>query len=110
MALVSVDEMETKSVTVLTTFQLASTTFTAMVKGVFAICAAGGPVLPVDVPGAAFSPGTSSCSFVDALELITMLSEVAPINPVAVKLRVVVPALRQLKSVNATRPSEATIL
>src|SRR2546422_6078498 len=35
-------------------------------KAVSAVCAVGDPVLPVAVPGAAVSPGTSNCSFTNA--------------------------------------------
>ena len=47
----------------LTTFQLASTALTVTLKDVPAVCAAGVPVFPVAVPGAAVSPGTSIWSF-----------------------------------------------
>src|SRR5436190_2592046 len=56
----------------LTTFQLASTALTVTLKAVPAICAAGVPVLPVALPGAAISPGTTSCSFVKAPALTVM--------------------------------------
>src|SRR5439155_25168056 len=48
-------------VTVLTTFQLASTALTVTLKAVPAPAEAGTPSLPVALPGAAVSPGTSSC-------------------------------------------------
>ena len=54
---------------VLTTFQFASTALTETLKAVPAVCAAGVPVLPVAVPGAAVSPGASSCSFTNVPEL-----------------------------------------
>src|SRR5947207_2102506 len=54
------------SVIVLTNSHLASTALTVTVKGVPAVWALGVPVLPVPVPGAAVSPGTRSCSFVNA--------------------------------------------
>src|SRR6266853_4643331 len=56
----------TVSLTVLTTFQLASTAFTVTLNGVPAVCALGVPVLPLTVPGAAVSPGTNICSFTKA--------------------------------------------
>src|SRR2546427_106731 len=57
--------MPTVSV-LLTTFQFASTALTVTVKAVPAVCAVGVPVLPLAVPGAAVSPGISTCSFVNA--------------------------------------------
>ena len=50
----------------LTRFHCASTDRIVTVKTVPAVCAVGVPVLPVAVPGAAVSPGISSCSFVNA--------------------------------------------
>ena len=44
----------------LTRFQLASTALTVTLKAVPAVCGSGVPVLPLAVPGAAVSPGTSS--------------------------------------------------
>src|SRR6059036_2119805 len=49
----------------LTTFQFASTAFTVTVNATPAVRAVGVPVFPLTVPGAAVSPGTSSCSFVN---------------------------------------------
>src|SRR5437870_832301 len=60
-ALVSVQVMPTMSL-VLTTFQLASTALTVTLNAVPAVSAVGLPVLPVELPGDAVSPGTSSCS------------------------------------------------
>src|SRR5882672_11251518 len=54
---------------VLTTFQFASTALTVTLKAVPAVCAEGVPVLPLVVPGAAVSPGASSCSFTNVPEL-----------------------------------------
>src|SRR6266550_2035859 len=62
-ALLSEDVMPTLSPTVLTTFQLASTALTVTLKAVPAVSAVGVPVLPLEVPGAAVSPGTSNCNF-----------------------------------------------
>src|SRR5207244_13245303 len=53
---------------VVTLFQFASTAFTVTVNDDPADRALGLPVLPLpllDVPGAAVSPGTRSCSFVN---------------------------------------------
>src|SRR6185503_17092441 len=56
----------------LTTFQVASTALTVTLKAVPAICAAGVPVLPLALPGAAVSPGTSSCIFTNVPALTVM--------------------------------------
>src|SRR5207237_3082957 len=65
-ALTSLEVIPAMSLIVLTKFQLASTALTVTVKGVPAVWAVGVPVLPVPVPGAAVSPDTRSCSFVNA--------------------------------------------
>src|SRR5438046_1464593 len=46
---------------VLITFQFASTALTVTLKAVPAVRAVGVPVLPVELPGTAVSPGTTSC-------------------------------------------------
>ena len=71
-AFVSLEVMPTASATLVTTFQLASTALTVTLKAVPAVRAVGVPVLPRLVPGAAVSPGTSNCSFVNAPELTGM--------------------------------------
>ena len=65
-AFASLDVMRTVSATELTRFQFASTAFTVTVNAVPAVRAVGVPVLPVAVPGAAVSPGSRICSFVNA--------------------------------------------
>src|SRR5205823_13083203 len=55
-ALTSLDVIAAVSV-LLTTFQFASTAFTVTLNALPAVCAAGEPVLPLAVPGAAVSPG-----------------------------------------------------
>src|SRR5439155_26702739 len=62
----SVEVIATVSVTVFTWFQLASTPRTVTVKAVPAVCEVGVPVLPLVVPGAAVSPGTTDCNFTNA--------------------------------------------
>src|ERR1051326_5855874 len=52
----------TTSVAAEITFQFVSTALTVMVNGVCAYWVMGVPVFPVELPGAAVSPGTSSCS------------------------------------------------
>src|SRR6266581_4200886 len=64
-ALESLEVIPTVSV-LLTTFQLASTALTVTLKAVPAVRAVAVPVLPVAVPGAAVSPGTSNCNFTNA--------------------------------------------
>src|ERR1700720_1612759 len=64
-AFASLEVIETWSVTVLTRFQFASTAFAVTLKAVPAVSAVGVPVLPLALPGAAVSPGTNNCSFVN---------------------------------------------
>src|SRR6267378_8258514 len=59
----AVEVRPTVSLTVLTTFQFASTAFTVTLNAVPAVCALGAPVLPVAEPGAEVSPGANNCSF-----------------------------------------------
>ncbi len=64
-AFASLDVMATVSF-VLITFQFASTALTVIVNAAPAVCDVGEPVLPVAVPGAALSPGASTCSLASA--------------------------------------------
>src|SRR6185503_6084626 len=64
-ALESLDVIPTVWV-LLTRFQLESTELTVTLYGVPADRAEGVPVLPLAVPGAAVSPGTSNCNFTKA--------------------------------------------
>src|SRR5439155_1300763 len=89
-ALASVEVISTVSLTALTTFQKLSTALTVMLKAVAAVLEVGVPLLPVALPGAAVSPGTSNWSFAKAAGLTTMLPEVAVVRPVAVKFSVIV--------------------
>lgn len=57
-AFTSLDVIRTVSVE-LTAFQFESTALTVTDSGAPTVCAVGAPVLPVTVPGAAVSPGTS---------------------------------------------------
>ena len=52
--------------------------------------ALGMPVLPLAVPGAVVSPGTSSCNWVKAAGLIRILAEVTLVRPLLLKLRLIV--------------------
>ena len=64
-ALLSLEVIPTVSL-VLTRFQFASTALTVTMKEVPAVWAMAVPVLPVPVPAAALSPGTSNCSLAKA--------------------------------------------
>ena len=59
-AAASLELRPTKSVAVATLFQFASTALTVTEKDSPRFCCEGEPVLPVAVPGAAVSPGTSN--------------------------------------------------
>ena len=48
----------------LMTVQALSTALTVTVKGLPTVCGSGVPVLPVEVPGAAVSPGIKTCNLV----------------------------------------------
>src|SRR5207249_1358451 len=89
-ALASLEVIPTVSVMVLTTFQKLSTALAVMLKAVPAVLEVGVPVLPLALPGAAVSPGTSNWSFAKAAGLTTTLTEVALFRPLAVKLSVIV--------------------
>src|SRR5262249_50945280 len=72
-AFASLEVIETVSL-VLIKFQFASTALTVTLKAVPAVSASGVPVLPELVPGAAVSPGTSTCSLAKAAAL-TVIAE-----------------------------------
>src|SRR5216117_2501199 len=94
-ALPSVAVRPTVCVTLLTTFQSASTALTVTLKAAPELRAVGVPVLPVVVPGAAVSPGTSICSFTNA-PAVTVSSWVALVKPLLAAVIVGVPALGSL--------------
>src|SRR5204862_5014151 len=71
----SEDVMATVSVAE-TGFQSASTALTVTVNADPSSCALGLPVLPVELPGEAVSPGTRSWSFVKAPALTVIEGEV----------------------------------
>src|SRR2546425_3990107 len=83
-AVVSLEVMPTRSVTELTRFHRASTALMVTITSVPANCALGVPVLPVALPGAAVSPSTSNCSFVNAPTFTVTLALVPAGNPLAV--------------------------
>src|SRR5574341_1742888 len=67
----------TKSETVFTKFQYASTAFTVTLNAAPAVWALGVPTLPVALPGAADSPGASTCSFAN-VAAFTVTAELVP--------------------------------
>src|SRR5258708_9562544 len=73
-----------------TTFQKASTALTVRLNAVPAACVEGVPVFPVNVPGAALSPGASTCNWIKAAGLTTTLLDVVPVSPVALKAMLIV--------------------
>src|SRR5260221_9374564 len=94
-ALASLEVMPATSL-VLIKFQFASTALTVTLKGVPAVCAVDAPVLPVAVPGAASSPGTSNCSFAKAPTFTViegLVDEVLEISVVSVAVTVQVPTV-----------------
>src|SRR5262245_27717644 len=82
-ALVAEAVMPTVSVIVSTTFQLASTALTITLNGVPADCGLGVPVLPLAVPGAAISPGTSNWSLLNTAALTANEALTALLKPLA---------------------------
>src|SRR5437763_494869 len=96
----------------LTRFQLASTALTVAVNGVPAVWAMGVPVLPVAVPGAAVSPGSSSWSFAKAPVLTVkeglVLAVLVP-SVVSVLVIVAVPAVFSV-TLNALVPAPKAAL
>ena len=72
----------TTSVAPLTIFQLASTALTVTLNALPAVCVVGVPDLPLTVPGAAVSPGTSNWSLANEPALTAMEGLV----PVAIAL------------------------
>src|SRR3989442_1417376 len=111
-ALLSVLLIVTLVVAVLTTFQLASTALTTipLAIAVPAVCAVGvAAVLPVEVPGAATSPGNRICSFVTApaftvtLPLVLAVRAAAASVAVTVRVPVVLKVKLDKVAVPATR-------
>ena len=63
--------------------------------------------MPLVVPGAAFSPGTSNCSLLKAAAETTIFDEVAPARPLAAKSIVMLLATLCDRLVKLTRPFTA---
>src|SRR6266568_1303149 len=91
----SVEVMAAVSVTVLARFQLASTALTVTLNGPATFWLIGVPVLPEAVPGAADSPGASSCSLVNAPTLTAIDGLVLAVIPAWVRGRSEIRCARQ---------------
>src|SRR5438552_37462 len=107
-ALLSEALIPTVSVTVLTAFQLASTALTVTVKALPAACAAGVPVFPMALPGAAVSPGARICSLVNGPELTITEGLVLAVIPVCVTSEAATVALPAVFSVKLKLPVPLT--
>ena len=94
-AIGSLEERRTESAIELTRFQFASTAFTVVLNATPAVRAAGVPVFPLAVPGAAVSPGTRSWSFVKAPAFtVNVLLVPFAVPPVWVAVMVLLSPLR----------------
>src|SRR5690348_18421138 len=80
LALLSLEVMWTVSF-VLTRFQLASTALTVTLNAVPEVWVVAVPVLPEAVPGAAVSPGVSTCSLTKAPGLTVIAGLVLAVMP-----------------------------
>src|SRR6266404_369178 len=109
-ALMSLELRPTVSLTLLTRFQKASTALTVTAKLLPTIWPLGVPVLPLAVPGAALSPGTSNCNWAKAAGLTRMLAEAALVRPLLEKLRLTVLATLCERLTNVTTPFTAVAL
>src|SRR6266704_3849442 len=97
-ALLSLEAMATVSLVTIK-FHEASTALTVTLKAAQALCAVGAPVLPVLVPGAAVSPGMSTCSLANAPALTVMGGLVLPVMAALVTseaVNVALPAVLKL--------------
>lgn len=72
-------------------FHTSSTALTITLKGTPTVCTVGMPVLPTDVPGAATSPGSSSCSLAKGPTITAKLLLVTLIAPLLAVMTFVVP-------------------
>ena len=112
-AFTSEDVSPARSVTELTTFQLASTAFSVTLKAAPAVCAPGVPFFPAAVPGAAVSPGTNNCMLANApavtvMDGLVFVVFVASVTSAAVTVRVpAVFAVRTKLAVPETRAAFA---
>ncbi len=80
---------------------------TVTLKGVAALSELGVPLLPLLVPGAAASPGASSCNLLKAPGLTTTLAEVAAARPLLAKSMLMVVATLCERLVKLTTPLTA---
>ena len=81
------------------------------VNGVPSVCAVGVPVLPVVVPGAAVSPGTSTWSLANAVALTLKAALVCVTDPLRLHVATSTyptPALSILQPLKAIVPVEAS--
>src|SRR6185436_12189695 len=110
MAVASLELRTTVSLTVLTRFQKASAALTVTAKELPTIWALGVPVLPLRLPGAALSPGTSNCNWVKAAGLTRMLAELVLVRPLLLKLRLMVLATLWDRLAKVATPLRAVAL
>src|SRR5216683_2721813 len=83
-ALASEEVIAAVSVALVIRFQLASTALTVTLNAVPAVWAVGVPVLPVELPGAAISPGANTCSLANAPAFTVMEGLVLAVIPLCV--------------------------
>src|SRR5260370_6610326 len=100
-AFTSLEVMATVSL-VFTTFHMPSTALTMTLNGVPAVSGEGVPVLPVALPGAAVSPGTSNCSFTNAVALIVIPELVPALTALLLAAEAVTVCLLAVLSVSLT--------
>ena len=96
-AVESLEVIPTLSVIVFTRFQFVSTALTVTLKPVKADCALGVPLLPEVLPGAAVSPGASTCNFTNAPAFTVTLPLVFAVNVPAASVAVIVRVPAPLK-------------
>src|SRR6266852_5098753 len=117
-AFASDEVMPTASVVLVSKFQLASTALTVTLKAVPAVCAMAAPVLPVELPGAAVSPGARTCSLANAPAFTAIAGLVLAVMPAWVMSEAVTVQLPTVLSVtlnvcvpanNAALPGKAAL-
>ena len=108
----SLEVMPTRSLAVLTRFQLASTPLTVTLNATARFCPMGVPVLPVALPGAAVSPGTSNCNLANAPTATVTFALTLAVStpPASVAVIVRVPAVLNVKDDKARVPETSVRL
>src|SRR5438874_1013123 len=106
-ALMSLEVICTVSMAVFTRFQFASTALTVMLKAMLPLSVLAVPVLPVDDPGAAVSPGTRTCSLVNEPTLIVTKALVFAVMPALVISEAVTVRLPAVLQVTLNEPVPA---